>query len=390
MEYIFFIFLILILTAFTIKKARKLSTVLFIIFMLFLLLIYPKESIGAAKEGINLWLYVVVPSLLPFFIINDILISLKVPENIAHFLSPFTGFIFNTSGYGGYVFIMSIFSGYPTGAKIVTRLINEKKISIKEGQQILTFASTSGPLFIIGAIGAGMLNSAMAGYILYISHILGAIINGFIFKYIFKNKNVTYNIKNVYFSKDTTKEGTVTSAIKSSLILCGLIGGYIILFSVIISLLDKIEYFSILSTLLKNIFFISKKTSYIISNLIKTSLEISNGCSIVSSLLIEYNSKIIFSSFLIAFSGLSIIGQVASIISGTFISIKKYIISKIFHGIFSSAICVLILNLYPQILPAFSLEIDPLNSYIPLIIEIQLIIILILNIFCIYKKSKKS
>lgn len=387
MEYIFFTFLISILTAFIIKRTRKFSTVLFIIFMLFLLLIYPKEAIEAAKDGINLWLYVVVPSLLPFFIINDILISLKVPENIAHFLSPVTGFLFNTSGYGGYVFIMSIFSGYPAGGKIVSRLVREKKISPMEGQQILTFSSTSGPLFIIGAVGAGMLKSTKAGYILYISHILGAVLNGFIFKFIFKqNNSLIHKTKNKSFLQEPLPKEAFTQAIKGSLVICGLIGGYIILFSVLISLLERIKFFSLLSIILRDIFFISKNTSYIISSLIKTSLEISNGCSIVSSLLIDFNSKIIFSSFLIAFSGLSIIGQVSSVISGTKISVKKYFLSKILHGVFSSAICTLILNFYPQSFPAFNPKAAPL-SYITAIIEIQLIIILILNLFGLFKKK---
>ena len=47
---------------------------------------------------------------------------------------------------------------------------------------MLSFCSTSGPMFIIGAVGAGMFNSTFAGYIMFTSHVLGAFLNGIIYR----------------------------------------------------------------------------------------------------------------------------------------------------------------------------------------------------------------
>lgn len=393
MEYIFFTFILIFTMGMIYRKSRRFSLNFILILMLILLVLYPGESINAAKNGINLWLFVVVPSLFPFFVINDILIYLKVPENIAKIFTPLAKFFFNTSGYGAYTFIMSIFSGYPSGAKIVANLIKEKKINVDEGQQILAFASTSGPLFIIGAVGAGMLKSAKAGYVLFLSHLLGAIFNGILFKYLYKwkrPKKISMNYVRSSSNNSFEKKDILASSITGSLITCGIIGGYIMLFSVIISMLEKINFFEILSVLLNNVFLLPIGTSNIITSILKSSIEISNGCKIISVVPMNFNSKIIVSSFLIAFSGISIIGQVTSLIKSCGISIKKYVLSKLSHGIISSVICFFILSFNIISIQTVSQTKTSIGKYEILIVELLLVTIFILNLFAVFLKRKKT
>ncbi|MCX7885015.1 MAG: hypothetical protein N2448_08320 [Caloramator sp.] len=357
---------------------------------LILLIFYPKASINGAKEGINLWMFTVVPSLLPFFVISDMLMSFKFPENIAKLFSPIIKKLFNTSGYGAYVFIMSIFSGYPSGAKIVKDLIENKKISIKEGQKILTFSSTSGPLFIIGAVGSGMLKNSIAGYILYISHVFGAILNGILFKFMIKdtNKNKLNHYNNSYNNSFSSSE-IFSHAISSSIITCGLIGGYIVMFSVIIYLLREIQYFNVIGYLMQKYFHLPSFFISTINYLLESSLEISNGAKIISLIDKSFTYKMCLLSFIISFSGLSIIGQVSGILNKTGINIKLYVVSKIFHGIFSSLLCLILMILLNVKVPAFNINsTSSLNEF--LLLDLLLIIILILNIISHKIKFSKN
>ncbi|EYE89294.1 hypothetical protein Q428_03190 [Fervidicella metallireducens AeB] len=324
-------------------KFKKKSIVYLLLLVLLLLVLYPYQSLNSAKDGINLWFFVVVPSLLPFFIINDMLISLKVPENISRMFSPLAKYLFNTSGYGAYVFIMSLFSGYPAGAKITAKLIESKKITVEEGERILSFSSTSGPLFIIGAVGTGMLNNSSLGYFLFISHILGAITNGFVYKLFTREKNIYCNVALSHENRNVRVGEILSKSISDSLITCGFIGGYIILFSVIITLLENIDFFVILNLLL-TMLYIPKNISNYICTLLQSSIEISNGCKIISNLGSSLSTKMILISFIISFSGFSIIGQVTSILSKTKININKYIFFKLTHGIFSALICWILLK----------------------------------------------
>jgi len=255
---------------------KNLTIKIFVISLLILMLIFPQNSIQAAKKGINLWLYIVAPSLFPFFVLNDIIISLGIPENISNLFSKTFKKIFNTSGYGAYVFIMSIFTGYPTGAKIVSQLIEEKKITSYEGQKILNFASTSGPLFIIGAVGIGMFKNKTIGYIILFSHIIGSIINGIIINKLcypsnLYNNNINLNIK---------KRGkNLTNTITNSLYTIGIIGGYIIFFSVVIELIKITNIFNVIETCLS--FFVPINLAQSISLLLQGVIEITNGCNLI-------------------------------------------------------------------------------------------------------------
>ncbi len=380
MNYFFTILVAASLFILLLNKTRKLSIIMMLFIFLVLLTIYPRESLNAAGDGINLWIFVVMPSLFPFFIISDLLISLKVPENIARLFTPIAKFLFNTSGYGAYVFIMSIFSGYPSGAKITSDLVVSGKISSREGQKILTFSSTSGPLFIIGAVGAGMLKSTQAGYIIFISHILGAIINGILLKHFNKNKYPLNEITNktLLLNRNSSTGNIMSNAIVNSLYTSGFIGGYIILFSVIITLLDKVTFFSSITNIISML--LPNNISWFPGILLKTSLEISNGSKIISSLPTEFDLKLILISFIIAFSGFSIVGQVASIINKTKINLGAYILGKLSHGVISSFLCYVLLKVNLIQITTFQSTFFNLFSYNVFLLQLLLCIILLLNI----------
>lgn len=388
MELFFTILILFFLFLLIFKRYRSFSITCLLGLLLILLIIYPSSSLKAAKEGINLWLFIVVPSLLPFFIINDMLASLKVPENIGILFSPLAKKLFNTSGYGAYAFIMSIFSGYPSGARIVATLIEEKKISNLEAEKILTFSSTSGPLFIIGAVGSGMLSNTIAGYILFISHIIGSIFNGVFSRFFFK-ETLELKKSKQKFSLNNFSESFITNGISSSLITCGYIGGYIVLFCVIVDLVHNIKLFEFFSNLISSLGIFSSQAIDNLTILLESIIEVSNGSKIIASSTIDYSNKLILLSFLIAFSGFAVVGQVSGILSKFKLNMKKYILFKITHGIFSSAICFLILKLNLFSLEALSVKEPSIEGFLITSILILLILILIFNSFGFIIKNKK-
>lgn len=53
------------------------------------LIIFPQESFEASKGGLNIWWTIVFPSLLPFLILSELLISFGVVRFIGVMLEPF-------------------------------------------------------------------------------------------------------------------------------------------------------------------------------------------------------------------------------------------------------------------------------------------------------------
>ena len=131
-----------------------------------LMVVFPSIALCSARKGISLWLSNVLPALLPFFICANFLQDIGVI------------WIFRS---GVFPFVMSVLSGYPMGAKIVGDLRRDGEISQREAMRLMSFCSTSGPAFMVGAVGAGMLGSGMLGGIIAAAHYAGAFLNGLLY-----------------------------------------------------------------------------------------------------------------------------------------------------------------------------------------------------------------
>ena len=60
---------------------RSLSAAVIILLLGFLLK-YPREALAASRDGLNLWLNTLLPTLLPFMILTGILIHTETAEKI--------------------------------------------------------------------------------------------------------------------------------------------------------------------------------------------------------------------------------------------------------------------------------------------------------------------
>ena len=71
--------------------------VIVVLFLIVGIIIFPQEAIKSAKEGLNIWVNVLIPSLLPFIIGANLIVDLKIVDLIGMIINPITKFIFNVS-----------------------------------------------------------------------------------------------------------------------------------------------------------------------------------------------------------------------------------------------------------------------------------------------------
>lgn len=316
------------------------------------IIIYPQEAFSAALDGLKLWFNVVCPALLPFFICVEILIGLGIVSLFGSTFRPLMQPVFNVPGEGSFSFFMSIFSGYPVGAKIVARLRQENLCTLTEGQRLLTLCSTSGPLFIIGAVAGGIMNNPALGFLLAVSHYLSAISVGFFMRYYKKEltsgkrsslPNPIADMLN-YRKRDGRPIGMLMGdAIKGGVNLILMIGGFIIFFSVITRMMKISGFLGWFSAILSRLISINSVTPDIISGLLIGFLEVTNGIRECSILQIPLMYKTALVSFMIGFGGLSVNAQVMSIISETDLKFGIYIIFKLLQGIFAAVYSYILL-----------------------------------------------
>lgn len=322
------------------RKTRSIYIITIILLVILIQIISnPKLSISSATEGLNLWFNLLVPSLFPFILISDLLVSFGFVEILSKYLEPIMRPIFNVSGIGIFPFSMSIMSGYPVGAKLTSKLRSMNSISKIEGERLITFSSTSGPLFIIGTVLLGMLGAPNLSLLMIIPHYLGALTLGLIFKFYKNDKKDSlenysiHRIHKIQPNKNNSIGFIISKSIKDSMDSIIVIGGFVIIYSVVINILLSSNIFNLVINKISNLIYVDAN---IIKGIIAGIVEITNGCSIISNLNIDIFYKILLLNSIIAWGGFSIHSQALSFISATDINPSIYMISKLIHSCLTS------------------------------------------------------
>lgn len=339
---------------YVIKFKKNFFPLIFISFTL-CLLIFSKNNLPAVKSGLSLWANSVVPSLFPFFVATELLMHTNIVSQLGLILNNYMKPLFNVRGEGSFAFIMGIISGYPVGAKIATNFRKNNICTKEECERLLSFTNNSGPLFIIGTVGILMFKNTAIGILLFITHILACISVGIIFRFWKKNKqSELYNLKNS--SKINTKKEVsfsnlgevLAESITSSISTILLIGGFVVIFSSIISILQSSGILNLFTTCLTPITNLFNIDTTFISSILTGILEITNGINSISNIACKKLSiNIIITAFLLGFGGISVLLQVWSIISKTDLSIKPYLYGKILHGFLAGFYTYIFINVFP-------------------------------------------
>ena len=345
---------------------RNILPIIFVLIAV-LLVVFSRSNLEATKSGLELWAFTVVPSLFPFFVITNLLSQTKVVRTIGRLLDKLMRPLFNVPGIGGFAFVMGLISGYPVGAKIVSDFREQKLVSKDEGERLLAFTNNSGPLFILSSVGIGMFGDTKTGILLLYTHILACITVGIILgkfskktdeefrskinNELEKSKKITDNKKNRNKEISIKNLGEVLSnSINNSISTILLIGGFVVIFSVILSILNRTQILDMLSMLLKPILQIFNIDTDFAKPLLSGIIELTNGVKQVSGIHIKAISQnIILCAFLLGFGGFSVLLQVFSIVSKTDLSMKKYVAGKLIQGIFASIYTFLALKFIPFI-----------------------------------------
>ena len=341
---------------FVILKIKAMLIPFYICLFTIFLLIFSNENLVSAKNGLKLWANSVVPSLLPFFIATELLGYTNIVSFLGRLLNRFMKPIFNVPGEGSFPLIMGIISGYPVGARIVSNLKMQGIITNVEAERLIAYTNNSGPLFIVGTVGIGLFKNTSIGLLLLFTHILSSLTVGFIFRWWkFRKKFIEiqekgikrpiFPLKHVSISNlGEVLANSIVSAINNVL----LIGGFIVLFCVIISICENSGILNMFSHLLIPLLDFFNIPLSFANGIISGLLELTNGIlkiALIPNKNISIN--IIICAFLLGFGGISICLQILSIISKEHISIKPYIIGKLLQGTLAAVYTYLIISFVP-------------------------------------------
>lgn len=295
---------------------KKINTIYITLFSIFL--IYSLINIQETKESTSNTLITfsstILPSLLPFLILNQLIIKIGIIDLIGYLFQYISYPLFKISGKGASIILIGLLNGFPSSAIFTSLMIKDKQIEKKEAQRIINsiFFPSISFLFII--IKANLNNPMLFTYL-----ILSIYLSGFIFLY-FSSFKVKEDIKLTTFNetlnniKEKSNHFVLVKELKETISYS---------FNTLINILGTIVLFTIPSNII---------TSLTLSNysyLLKGMIEFSMPSIELSLLNINKESIILILSIILSFSSLSSIMQANLFINDANLNSKQFIKNRV-------------------------------------------------------------
>jgi sporulation integral membrane protein YlbJ len=341
-------------------KARKGTLIkLAVLLFLIIMLLFPDSVFHGASSGLLLWFHNVLPNLLPFIIVSNLIVRLSITKQISKVFYPIFGKLFHISREGCYPIVIGFLSGIPMGAKASADLESERRISTEEAQFLMAMCNNASPMFIIGYIALTQLNLPSIKYALFAIIYGSAILGAFIFRLLHsmvKSNNKVQQAAPLIINKmhqkanshitNKTSDKVAIAQISESAIPVGsfrfemLDGAIMNGFEIVTRIGGYIILFSILAQIMKD----TIPSSGVVKALAMGILEITTGISQICSTSMDIKTKIVLITALTSFGGLSGIAQTKSVIQGSKLSIRSYLYARVIVAMIAFLLATIYVN----------------------------------------------
>lgn len=311
---------------------KRLLYMLPILFIMIMLIINPSRYIESVTGGLLIFTASVLPALFPFFFFTKLLAAMGAGECVARAIGKPMGKLYNCPDIAGYIFVMSIMSGYPIGAKLTADFYEMRLIDHNAAAKITSFTATSGPLFIIGTVGATIIGNSTAGAIILISHYVSALLNGLIYR---GKKQINRAVLAPVSNSDIDK--ILGDSIYSAIISVLIVGGYIAIFNMVGDILTDIGVLPALGGLIDNLF--GRGAEAKVGEGISYGLiEITKGVILLQKSGADIKKITALACGVISFGGLSVTFQSLTFLSKCKIKAPRYLLCKLTQSILAGLV----------------------------------------------------
>ena len=319
---------------------------LIILFLIGAMILNPNRYMASVYNGILIFGTQVLPALFPFFFLTKMLSSLGAAEIFGRVLRRPLKLLYNAPPQAGYVFFISAVSGYPVGARLTSDLAENGIITNAEANSMASFTSTSGPIFIIGAVGAAMFQNRFFGYLLLIAHLGGALLNGLLYR----NKPAASRGTSPAclspkrsaepYPEQCKTDNLLSQIVYDSVISVLLVGGYIALFNMLADVLYDVGVIGFFAAIPAFLFRTAGAPEQLATGIVMGLFEVVRGCLEISVISGAGRLALPITTGLLSFGGASVIIQSVTFLGKNKLSAGKFILMKLTHALFAVALAI--------------------------------------------------
>lgn len=302
---------------------------------------YPQASFQAAQRGLETWWEIVFPSLLPFFIIAELLMKLGFVAFLGALLDPAMRPLFNLPGCSGFIIAVSYLSGFPLCAILSNQLRRANLCTKNEGERLLSFTSNASPLFMLGAVSIGMYNNPALGPLIAGIHYLSNLLCGLVLKVFSPSQPSAAAKKNRVFQgalkafADSSQIKTkgfgqlLGETVRSTSLTMLTIGGFITFFSVLVGILEAAGVFNMLLKLFYPLTILLHIDACLMQGIFFGFFEITIGINEISHSSSGLLAQLLAIETLLAWNGLAIQAQVTGMLMDSDLKATKYTLTRL-------------------------------------------------------------
>ncbi len=287
------------------------------IFFLALLMRNSKIAISYVSEGLSLCAKTLIPSLFPFMVLSDLLVSCGMIRPIGRLLARPFRFLFGIGGEGAGAVLLGFLCGFPLGAKTAVSLYRQGRIQLYELQRLMTFCNVPSFAFLVFAVGESLLGNQSLGIELYGITLLSALLIGMISKRFFKEKENDPANATVHAASRISPLTAFTDAVASSASAMLRICAFVLFFSALTGVLERACSAASLSAELTALFF--------------GSFELTGG--VARAAVCSQATAPYVCAALAGWSGLSVHFQIISLCDGVPFPTRSFFLAKAAHGL---------------------------------------------------------
>ncbi len=295
-----------------------------------LLVFCPEEAAACAHDGLKLCAEMLIPSLLPFFVVSGLLRAWGLPGVLGRLLEPVTARLWGVDAACVSAFLFGILGGYPLGAATIGQLRADGAISREEGERALAFCSNTGPAFLMGAAGMGVFHSRRAGFLLYGAHVLAAVLVGMLLS---GKRRYDAPRERSYIAAASVSKALPEAVEQAARALLS-VSAFVVLFSVAAGLLEHIGYLPALAGRLAA----GTGMELTAARALFTGLmEIGSGLGAMRGLA-PTGGNLALGAFLLSFGGLAVWCQTLGVISDSDLTGRYYLPGKLLQGVLAAVL----------------------------------------------------
>ncbi|WP_339321361.1 nucleoside recognition domain-containing protein [Paenibacillus sp. FSL W8-0194] len=136
----------------------------------------PSPTFQASLQGLKLWWQIVFPALLPFLVLSEILTAYGFIHALGTWLEPLMKRLFKLPGVGGWVLAMGMTTGFPGGAQAAKQLYDQGDLSGPDAGKLAALSHFCNPMLILVVIATGLMHEPAAGYVVLAVHWLAGLL----------------------------------------------------------------------------------------------------------------------------------------------------------------------------------------------------------------------